>query len=170
MERDVDARLCEAVRFQVGRIFIYDALFLEVGEVGDDVAGIVAVGARLHWLDDRPCAVSPLAESGDFAAARLDLYLIDLRRVVGEDFLLRVFILDRPIRFDEVQIPAESERDNEQEYGRTRTSHLSPLPPRINTGAKNEARDKQQRQPQQAPLLICRHRHATIARVARMDG
>jgi hypothetical protein len=119
MERDVDARLRQAVGLQVGGIFVNDSLFLEVCEIRDDVAGIVAIGPRLDRLNDRPRAISGSAKSGYFTVAGFDLYLIDLRRVVREDFFLRVFNRDGPVRFDEVQISAESERDHEQKYGRT---------------------------------------------------
>jgi hypothetical protein len=58
--------------------------------------------------------------------------------------LLRIGIRDRTLRFDEVQVAAQTERHNQQSHRRRSTSHLSPLPPAIDARAENQAGYEQQ--------------------------
>ena len=57
VERDVDARLGQAVRLQVGSILVDNSCFFEVRQVRHDFADAVAIGRRLDRLNDRPRVV-----------------------------------------------------------------------------------------------------------------
>ena len=97
MKRDVNSGLGEAVRLQVGCVLVDDAVFLEIGEIGHDVADAVAIGRCLGRLNDRPGTVRVLAQRCHLAGRRFDLDLVDLVRLVREDLLLGVLVRNRPL-------------------------------------------------------------------------
>ena len=114
LECDLHTRFSEAEFLQIRWVFVDDALNLDRREVRGDSGDGCLIGSRRNWLHDFPVGPS-CAQRRPIAGFGLDLDLVDLVCLDGEDFVAFWGVVDRPLLRIVVRIPSQRNRDDQQD-------------------------------------------------------